>query len=137
MAHLRSEFDVFDVDGNGTIEGREFVEICLKVGLKERTANALLEEFDDNIDGKISMEEYVRHDVVNHLVDAIRKQNLERDKTAMSKEMRTHVNVGRIIDVVRAKMDNSKLAFQLMFHLAFLCIYVFVVIEQRAPKDAM
>lgn len=137
MAHLRSEFDVFDVDGNGTIEGREFVEICLKVGLKERTANALLEEFDDNIDGKISMEEYVRHDVVNHLVDAIRKQNLERDKTAMSKEMRTHVNVGRIIDVVRAKMDKSKLAFQFMFHLAFLCIYVFVVIEQRAPKDAM
>jgi hypothetical protein len=137
LAHLRSEFDVFDVDGNGTIEGREFVEICLKVGLKERTANALLEEFDDNIDGKISMEEYVRHDVVNHLVDAIRKQNLERDKTAMSKEMRTHVNVGRIIDVVRAKMDKSKLAFQFMFHLAFLCIYVFVVIEQRAPKDAM
>ena len=137
MAHLRSEFDVFDVDGNGTIEGREFVEICLKLGLEMRTVNALLEEFDDDVDGKISLEEYSRHDVVNHLMEAVRKQNFERDKTALNMEMRTHVNVGRIIDVVRAKMDNSKLAFQFMFHLAFLCIYVFVVIEQRAPKDAM
>ena len=137
MAHLRSQFDVFDIDGNGTIEGREFVEICLKLGLEMRTVNALLEEFDDNVDGKISLEEYSRHDVVNHLMEAVRKQNFERDKTALNMEMRTHVNVGRIIDVVRAKMDNSKLAFQLMFHLSFLCIYIFVVIEQRAPKDAM
>ena len=137
MAHLRSQFDVFDIDGNGTIEGREFVEICQKMGLEMRTTNALLEEFDDNVDGKISLEEYSRHDVVNHLMEAVRKQNFEREKTALHMEMRTHVNVGRIIDVVRAKMDNSKLAFQLMLHLAFMCIYVFVVIEQRAPRDAM
>ena len=137
MAHLRAQFDVFDTDGNGTIESREFVEICLKLGLEMRTVNALLEEFDDDVDGKISLEEYSRHGVVNHLMEAVRKQNFERDKTALNMEMRTHVNVGRIIDVVRAKMDNSKLAFQFMFHLAFLCIYVFVVIEQRAPKDAM
>jgi hypothetical protein len=137
MAHLRSQFDVFDIDGNGTIEGREFVEICLKLGLDMRTVNALLEEFDDNVDGKISLEEYSRHDVVNHLMEAVRKQNFEREKTVLNMEKRTHVNVGRIIDVVRAKMDNSKLAFQLMFHLSFLCIYIFVVIEQRAPKDAM
>jgi Ca2+-binding EF-hand superfamily protein len=137
VAHLKAQFEVFDADGSGEIEAAEFINICLKLGLSERTAVALVAEIDDDQDGKISLEEYMSHDVVNHLTEAVRKKKSESDKLVADKEMRTHVNVGRIVDIVRAKLDNSALAFSFLRHLAFMVLYTFIVIQQRAPKDSM
>jgi len=137
IENLRAQFEAFDTDSSGEIEAEEFLEICLKLGLSEKAALGLVAEIDDNQDGKITFEEYMNHDVLNHLAEAVRQKNKAKDKVVADKESRTHVNVGRIVDIVRAKLDNSTLAFSFMRHVVLLCIYSFVVISQRAPQNAM
>lgn len=136
-AALQAQFDVFDADGNGYIEAKEFLEICEQLGLPQRKAQAILDDVDEDKDDKISLEEYMSHGVLNHLSDALRAQRKIHDKQLQDSEARTHVNVKKIIDVVRAKMENSRLAFAFIRHVTFTFIYAFVIIHQRAPKDAM
>jgi hypothetical protein len=134
---LQAQFDVFDADGSGFIEGHEFTEICERLGIPLRKANELLEEIDDDHDGKITFEEYMGHGVLNHLTEALREQKKKRDKEVQERESRTHVNVKKILDIVRAKMENSRLAHAFLRHVTFTLIYAFVIIHQRAPRDAM
>lgn len=137
MELLKVQFQVFDQDNSGYIDAEEFISLCTKVGLQEQTALAIVAEIDDDQDGKISFDEFMGHRVLNHITDALRQQKKEKNLSIADQESRTHVNIGRIVDIVRAKMDNSKLALSFMRHIAFLAIYSFVIIAQRAPKDAM
>ena len=134
---LQAQFDVFDTDGSGFIDAHEFISICEQLGLPRHKAQALLDEVDDDQDGRISQEEYMSHEVLNHLSDALRVQKKIQEKKVQEREARTHVNVKKIVDVVRAKMDNSQLAYAFLRHVTFTFIYAFVIIHQRAPKDSM
>ena len=134
---MQAQFDVFDADASGFIEASEFISICDELGIPLRKANELVEEIDDDHDGKITLEEYMTHGVLNHLSEALRLQKKKHDKAEQERESRTHVNVKKILDVVRAKMENSRLAYAFLRHVTFTLIYAFVIIHQRAPKDSM
>lgn len=137
LENLKAQFEVFDTDSSGEIEAEEFVGICLKLGISEQAAKVMVADIDDNQDGKITFEEYMSHSVLSRLSEAVRQTKRTKDKYTAEKEARTHVNIARIVDIVRAKLDNSKLAFSFLRQIVFLVIYSLVVISQRAPKDAM
>ena len=87
----------------------------------------------------MGVQQHLRTPVTHRLITHTRCRHITctencivQDKNAdkARKEARTHVNVGRIVDTARAKMENSRLAFSFLRHITFLCIYSFVVIQQ-------
>ena len=135
--HLHAQFEQFDSDDSGRIETREFVEICLKVGIPRSESLQMVKEIDDNDDGFITFSEFTNHDVMHLLTEALRKQRNEENKTLEKKEARTHVNVEQITRIVKSKMMRSKMAYSFIRYFIFLIVYVYVVIEQRSPKSAL
>ncbi|MGB1598958.1 MAG: hypothetical protein ACPIOQ_39775, partial [Promethearchaeia archaeon] len=59
----------------------------------------LTQEIDDDGDGNITFTEFMSHDVLHLLTDAVHKTNQAKNEKLESKEARTHVNVGRIVEV--------------------------------------
>ena len=97
----------------------------------------LTQEIDDDGDGNITFTEFMSHDVLHLLTDAVHKTNQAKNEKLESKEARTHVNVGRIVEVAKAKTERSRLAYALLRYIVFLFVYSFVIIQQRAPQNAM
>ena len=58
-------------------------------------------------------------------------------KKQIEEEKRAFVNVGKIRRIVKAKIDNSKLAFSFLRYFCFLCIYCAAVILQREPQNTV
>merc|ERR1712115_81927 len=57
---LRQAFQVFDSDGNGSIDRKELKRLMKKLGqaLSEGELDAMMDEVDTNGDGEISFEEF-------------------------------------------------------------------------------
>ena len=58
-------------------------------------------------------------------------------KKQIEEEKRAFVNVAKIRRIVKAKIDNSKLAFSFLRYFCFLCIYCAAVILQREPQNTI
>ena len=61
----------------------------------------------------------------------------ENLKKQIEEEKRAFVNVAKIRRIVKAKIDNSKLAFSFLRYFCFLCIYCAAVILQREPQNTI
>jgi hypothetical protein len=58
-------------------------------------------------------------------------------KKQIEEERRAYVNVAKIRRIVKAKIDNSKLAFSFLRYFCFLCIYCAAIILQREPQNTI
>lgn len=60
--HLRSLFNTFDRDGSGTLDAEELLEILTRgtSSLSLEDAKEIVNDFDDNKDGVLSVEEFVK-----------------------------------------------------------------------------
>jgi Ca2+-binding EF-hand superfamily protein len=139
---VKKRFRDFDLDGNGSIEVEEFVTLCEHIGLARDRAVGLSLLYDEDGDGMIDFREFAKRDIVEDLNEATQKEKATVGKLQESDEdhnthHNTHVNVAKILQVVRAKMDNSKIAFAFGRYLIFVIIYVYVAFHQRSPQDAV
>mmetsp|Transcript_12990 Transcript_12990/g.25934 ORF Transcript_12990/g.25934 Transcript_12990/m.25934 type:complete len:803 (+) Transcript_12990:147-2555(+) len=134
---FKQQFDVFDTDGSGKIDEKEFVLCCTRMGMDEAKALQLKEQADTDDDGFVDFQEFLKLDVVGQVLRTFRSQRQGREQQAAKAESQTHVNVARIVSVVRAKIDNSRLAFSFARYLCFLILYAAVVLLQRAPIESM
>ena len=60
--HLRALFATFDADGSGTLDAEELLAILTRGagGLSLEDAKEIVNDFDDNKDGVLSVEEFAR-----------------------------------------------------------------------------
>jgi len=140
---IRRQFSDFDLDGNGYIEIEEFIGLCTQVGLSRERAEKLSMMYDEDGDGVIDFSEFAKRDVVGDLQQAVEdsKPKLEAQEPEEIRaglgENTSHVNVAKILQVVRAKIDNSKIAFAFGRYMLYVCIYIYVVMYQRNPQDSL
>lgn len=64
VAEVKEAFDVFDVNGDGFIDGEELQRILCVLGLKEgdgiENCRKMIRKFDENGDGRIDFEEFLK-----------------------------------------------------------------------------
>ena len=66
MDKLRKAFEAFDQDGSGAVTAEELMAILERPGggapLAKESAQAIVNAFDKNADGKLQYEEFTHHD---------------------------------------------------------------------------
>eukprot|EP00961_Rhodomonas_salina_P049233 661033-Rhodomonas_salina.1 len=107
------------------------------MGIDEQKAEELRRKADADSDGFVDFNEFLKLDVVGEVLRSYREARQAKENEARQAEARTHVNVARILSVVRAKIDNSRLAFSFARYLVFLILYTTVVLLQRAPIESV
>jgi len=143
---IKRQFQDFDLDGNGFIEVEEFIQLCEHIGLSRDRAIKLSILYDEDGDGVIDFKEFAKHDIVSDLKDAVENQD-PVEKLGMldahdgnpndtGVDMTSHVNVAKILQVVRAKIDNSNIAFAFGRYCLFTVLYVYVAMMQKSPADS-
>lgn len=142
---IKRQFQDFDLDGNGFIEVEEFIQLCEHIGLSRDRAIKLSILYDEDGDGVIDFKEFAKHDIVNDLKEAVENQD-PVEKLGMldahdgihdsGTNVHTHVNVAKILQVVRAKIDNSNIAFAFGRYCLFTVLYIYVAMLQKNPADS-
>jgi hypothetical protein len=144
MNEIRKRFKDFDLDQNGVLEAEEFITLCEHIGLARDRALRLSIMYDEDGDGVIDFSEFLKRDILTDLVAATEKGKrsltgfeAEEKEDDSDERNKTHVNVAKILQVVRAKMDNSKIAFAFGRYLVFVILYVYVAFHHRSPSDSV
>jgi len=106
-------FDVFDKDGNGTMDLREYLIMCgmTRAGSVEQRLAASFELFDENGDGVISKDE-VRA-ILKMLVQqkmaiaSFQKTGKKHSASSQVLDTKTLMSIDRVVDLTFAKVDTD------------------------------
>mmetsp|Transcript_46808 Transcript_46808/g.111441 ORF Transcript_46808/g.111441 Transcript_46808/m.111441 type:complete len:812 (-) Transcript_46808:151-2586(-) len=137
IENMKQQFQLLDADGSGTLDHEEFIQLGRKAGLPLDKLEQLILVVDKNHDGVISFSEFVSGDVIYEVRKLIGEQRALARKELLLKESRTHVNILKLLQVVRLKIENSKRAYEFGAYLIFLLVYCVAVLMQRAPFQSM